>query len=106
LTHATVPYVLLDGSTVAANWNALTSGTIAHAINMSEDGVVHATYVEVWTGTTSSGAYGGHTCLAWSTASVSNTGDVGMSNATNYGWTNVYQQYCDRNNVHLYCFEQ
>ena len=51
--HSTVPYRLLDGSLVANNWNSLTSGTIAHPIDIFEDGtpvppsVVH----EVWTGT-------------------------------------------------------
>jgi hypothetical protein len=108
LTHATVPYVLLDGNTVAANWSALTSGTLAHAINVSEDGTVHTSNVlEVWTGTTLAGAYSGRSCSAWtSNAPGSTTADVGLSNQINGNWTNRYQQYCDRTNVHLYCFEQ
>jgi hypothetical protein len=108
LTHATVPYVLLDGHTVAANWSALTSGTLAHAIDVSEDGTVHTSDVlEVWTGTTFAGAYSGRSCGAWtSNAPGSTTADVGLSNQTNGNWTNRYQQYCDRTNVHLFCFEQ
>jgi len=107
LTHAAVPYVLLDGSTVAANWSALTSGTLAHTIDLSEDGTVHTAILEVWTATTSAGAYSGRSCSAWtSNAPGSTTADVGLASETNGDWTNRYQQYCDRTNVHLYCFEQ
>ena len=107
LTHAAVPYVLLDGSTVAADWTALTSGTLAHTINVSEDGTVHTAILEVWTATTSGGAYSGRSCSAWtSNAPGATTADVGLSSQTNGDWTNRYQQYCDRTNVHLYCFEQ
>ena len=107
LTHATVPYVLLEGTTVAADWSALTSGTLAHAINVSDDGTVHTDILEVWTATTSAGAYSGRSCNAWmSNAPGSNTADVGLSNETNGEWTNRFQQFCDRTNVHLYCFEQ
>src|SRR5262249_60032996 len=37
-TQATVPYRLLDGSTIANNWMALVSGTLQHSINIQEDG--------------------------------------------------------------------
>jgi hypothetical protein len=107
LTHATVPYVLLDGSRLGANWTALTSGTLAHAIDVSEDGTPHAATLEVWTGTTSAGAFSGRSCSAWTNnAPGSATADVGLSNETNSDWTNAFQQYCDRLNVHLYCLEQ
>jgi hypothetical protein len=105
LTHATVPYVLLDGTQIAANWSALTSGAIAHVINVAEDGTI-LDNTEVWTGTTSSGAFSGHSCSGFTSASVSNTGDVGRSNETNSDWTDIFPQACDRLNVHLYCFEQ
>jgi hypothetical protein len=107
LAHAAVPYVLLDGSTVAADWSALTSGTLAHTINLSEDGTVHTAILEVWTATTSAGTYSGRSCSAWtSNAPGSTTADVGLSSQTNGDWTNRFQQYCDRTNVHLYCIEQ
>jgi hypothetical protein len=107
-THATVPYVLLDGNIVAANWTALTSGTLAHPINVSEDGTIHTSDVlEVWTGSTLTGAYSGRSCTSWtSNAPGPNTADVGVSDQTNADWTNRYQQYCDRTTVRLYCFEQ
>ena len=107
LTHATVPYVLLEGPTIAANWNALTNGTLDHAINVSEDGTVHTAILEVWTATTLRGAYSGRSCNAWTTnASGSIYADVGLSNQTDGGWTDRFPQFCDRLNVHLYCFEQ
>jgi hypothetical protein len=37
-TRATVPYKLVNGSTVASNWTALTSGTLAHAMDLTETG--------------------------------------------------------------------
>ena len=105
LTHASVPYVLLDGAQIAANWNALTSGTLAHSINVSEDGAVHSN-LEVWTGTTAAGAYSGHACSGWTSVSSSITGDVGRTNETNGDWSDIFQQECSRAKVHLYCVEQ
>lgn len=107
LAHATVPYVLLDGTTVAANWSALTGGTLAHAIDVGEDGDVQPGMLEVWTGSTPSGGYSGRSCSSWrNNASGSATADVGYSSEASADWTDVFQQYCDRLNVHLYCFEQ
>jgi hypothetical protein len=38
LTHASVPYQLVDGSVIANNWTGLTSGTLLHTINLTETG--------------------------------------------------------------------
>jgi hypothetical protein len=108
-TKATVPYRLLDGSTIANNWTALASGTLQHAINIQEDGMPPpaAAVLEVWTGTTASGTYSGHACANWTNdTNAAPTGDVGVSSVTNSGWTNIYQQFCDRTTLHVYCFEQ
>jgi hypothetical protein len=107
-THATVPYRLLNGNIVANNWAALTSGTLAHAINVTEDGLPLGTgSYEVWTGTTITGTYSGNACANWTnaTASLPNA-DVGVTNQTGAGWTRVYRQFCNRTTVHVYCFEQ
>ena len=108
-THSTVPYRLLDGSLIANDWNALTSGTIAHPINIFEDGtpvppsVVH----EVWTGTTPSGTYSGNSCSNWTNDTMSgSTADVGLTNQVGTGWTDIYRQFCNRTTLHVYCFEQ
>lgn len=36
LTHSLTPYILLDGTPIAANWADLTDGTLAHAIDRNE----------------------------------------------------------------------
>jgi hypothetical protein len=107
-THATVPYRLLDGNVVANNWTSLTSGTLAHAINVTEDGLpVESGSLEVWTGTTAAGTYSGNACANWTnaTANLPNA-DVGVTNQTGAGWTKVYLQFCNRTTIHVYCFEQ
>jgi hypothetical protein len=108
LVHATVPYRLLDGSTIAANWTALVSGSITHAINITEAGVAipGGTVLEVWTGTTTTGTYSSATCNGWTDGSASGTADVGVTSDTDFGWTDKYLQYCNRTNLRLYCFEQ
>jgi hypothetical protein len=108
LLHATVPYRLLDGATVAANWAGLTSGGLSHAINVTEAGVVlpSGTILEVWTGTTTAGAYSGDTCNGWTDGSATPTAEVGLTSESGSGWTAKYRQFCDRTNIRLYCFEQ
>jgi len=108
LLHATVPYRLLDGATVAANWVGLTSGGLSHAINVTEAGVVlpSGTILEVWTGTTTAGAYSGDTCNGWTDGSATPTAEVGLTSESGAGWTAKYRQFCDRTNIRLYCFEQ
>jgi hypothetical protein len=108
-TRATVPYRLLDGSAIAANWTVLAGGTLQHAINIHEDGTSPppAAVYEVWTGTNPNGTYSGHACANWTNdTNMAPTGDVGVTSVANSGWTNIYQQFCDRTTNHVYCFEQ
>lgn len=108
LTHATVPYKLLNGVTVANDFDDLIDGTIAHGIDVYETGVtIPAPQIdEVWTGTTSLGRSSGSNCMNWtnSTAQLPHA-SVGLSNETGFRWTQAYVQFCDRA-VRLYCFEQ
>jgi methylaspartate ammonia-lyase len=60
----------------------------------------------VWTGTTTTGAYSGGTCNGWTDGSATPTADVGLTSDTGSGWTTKYLLYCNRTNLHLYCFEQ
>jgi hypothetical protein len=108
-TRATVPYRLVDGTVVANSFVGLASGTLMHAIDMFETGVtlLPGAQVEVWTGTTTTGASAGATCGNWTNNSAGQpNGSVGVSDRTNGGWTQAYQQFCDRSHIHLYCFEQ
>jgi hypothetical protein len=107
-TKSTVPYRLLDGNVVANNWTSLLSGTLAHAINVSETGIAFTNgSVEVWTGTTTTGIYSGNSCADWTndTQNPPNA-EVGVSSQTNFGWTQAFVQFCNRTTIHLYCFEQ
>jgi hypothetical protein len=107
-------YVLVDGTTtVATSFNALTSGSLSHAIDMSETGALIADgNTEVWTGidVTSSLANGGF-CTDpanhdWSSNTTSApTPLVGHLDATDSTWSAAYLQVCNRTNVRLYCFE-
>jgi hypothetical protein len=104
MTQATVPYRLLDGSTIAKDWPTLTSGTLLHAINVREDATTLSSGVEVWTGTLAGGNLASFYCNNWTTTQGS--GMVGSSDATSEVWTYAHQQYCSTPTVHLYCFEQ
>jgi len=107
LTHATVPYRLLDGTKVANNWTDLTDGSLAHAIDLSEQGNT-LTGGEVWTSTNSNGtAATPNGCKGFtSNAGGAPYAEVGLLSSKTGTWTHVYQQFCNRTNVRLYCFEQ
>ena len=79
MTQATVPYRLLDGSTIARDWPELASGALLHAINVREDATTLSGGVEVWTGTLPNGARATFYCSNWTT--TSGAGIVGMSDA-------------------------
>jgi hypothetical protein len=109
--HATGAYVMLDGTVVASSFAALTSGSLAHAIDRSEANVrVNDGNTEVWTGFDVLGSVGNGFCSGtsgdWSSSSSSApTPIVGHLDATDATWSAAYLQVCDRTNVRLYCFE-
>jgi hypothetical protein len=85
------------------------SGTLQHPINIQEDGTPPpaAAVYEVWTATRANGTYSGNACANWTNNTATPpTGDVGVTSVTNSGWTDIYQQFCDRTTIHVYCFEQ
>jgi len=108
ITHATVPYRLLDGSTIANNYTDLTDNTLAHAIDVREDGTALAAQTEIWTGTMANGADGALTCSGWT--SLAGTAIVGLSNLTTTEWSYSRQEFCNPPAPtpipHVYCFEQ
>jgi hypothetical protein len=112
--RASGAYTLVDGATVvASSYTALVSGTLAHAIDVSEKGALVADgNTEVWTGTdlTAGVIYGYCTQSGkdWSSTAASNSGTpiVGHLDMTDATWTDAYYQTCDRTNVRLYCFER
>jgi hypothetical protein len=111
--HANGSYTLVDGATVVAiSYAALVSGTLAHAIDVTEKGaVVSDGQTEVWTGFALAGGVSGYcsqTGKDWASMAASNSGTpmVGHLDATDATWTYAYFQTCDRTNVRLYCFER
>jgi hypothetical protein len=111
--HASGAYTLVDGATVvAASYAALVSGTLAHAIDVTETGApVTDGQTEVWTGFNLAGGASGYCTQSgkdWASMAASNSGTpmVGHLDATDPTWTYAYLQTCDRTNVRLYCFER
>jgi len=106
LTHATMPYVLVDGTVVAANWDGLTSGSLQHAIDRDETGM-HSNSL-VWTGSTPDGSllHASVTCMDWSSADFSYYGGYGGPTQTG-SWTQVYDYGLScKNFLSVYCLEQ
>jgi hypothetical protein len=124
LTHSMVPYVLVTGSVIAADWGALTSGgpdsssVLSHAIDITELGTTPTAMSTsacgtdaVWTDSREDGTLfnGGETCGDW-------TDPIGVVS----GWGNWRLQAnwsldCNGGNSAtigcaslspLYCFEQ
>jgi uncharacterized protein DUF1554 len=114
LSHATEPYVLVDGTAVAADWTGLVSGTLLHAIDQTEAGLApsppngacgNGTPNTVWTGTGSGGASAIRTCADWTDNTAGGTGTVGRFDMTGADWTETCIDTCNKPK-HLYCIEQ
>ena len=103
--HARGPYVLVDGVQVAANWDALTSGTLEHAINVTEkNGPLE---IAVFTGTDTTGLRLPNTqhCSDWTYNDTDQTCWIGDSSATDALWTRGIEAICGGSGS-IYCVEQ
>ncbi|MBK7823672.1 hypothetical protein [Nannocystis sp.] len=103
--HARGPYVLVNGQQVAANWDALTSGTLEHPINVTEKSeTVNST---VWTGTDITGMRIPNTqhCSDWTYNDSDQTGWAADGTATDAFWTRGAEVMCGASAA-IYCFEQ
>jgi hypothetical protein len=99
LTHSTGPYVLPNGTPVAANWAGLTSGTLLSPIDLTETGanapsptiMCGSTNVPAaWTATAPDGTLGTTlkaTCGDWTTSGQSNGAILGVADQTGAAWT-------------------
>ena len=111
LTHASVPYILVNGDVVATDWtNLLAPPTdLLHPISIDEIGV--AVGGDAWTNSTASGqpiyAMLYYTCNDWWNSLNPGYGSVGSAHSTWPAWTQAvgFPADCASNN-HLYCFEQ
>ena len=106
-------YILLDGTVVASTFDALVSGSLMHAIDLTEMGTpITDGNTEVWTGidllgdTRNDGYCSDSSGNDWSSNDRSARFPfVGHLNRTDPTWTAAYLQFCNRTNVRLYCFE-
>jgi hypothetical protein len=106
VTQSTNKYVLIDGTMIAANYTALTSGTVSHAIDHDENGMPLAT--DVFTDSNPDGLATEvdplFTCNDWT---LGNTviGEVGRSDAKTKSWTADGDGLCQSPSS-IYCFQQ
>jgi len=117
LTHATGKYLLLNDQLVANGWTGLTSGTLQHAIDLTEKqgvalvGTVKcggSSIVPVWTGAPSSGiAVANGSCGNWATNGTGPGAAFGSAVAVNAAWSGLCQltTVC-ADTAALYCVEQ
>lgn len=104
LVHESVPYVRLDGATIASDWDDLIDGTLGAAIGLDEYGVsIDPANSFVWTATDASGDPMGGTCQDWSDSNSG--GFYGSALAADDGWAHTACQPCTMT-AHLYCFEE
>ena len=119
LTHATTPYLLVDGTQVAADWTDLTDGALDNAIHMDENGNLVPESARVWTNTTTTGIAWDNTrdCALGSgpatwrcdptTECPFESGKYGLAGSNTASWTGgeASNNTCT-NNYRLYCFQQ
>lgn len=102
-TQATIPYRVVGGEPIAADWAALIDGTLDAPIDRDETGAVVADEIPVWTGTSPNGTPVTPCCEDW-TSTASGSGN-GVKTATDGTWSFNGGMPCT-NVAHLYCFEQ
>jgi len=104
LTHSSVPYVLVDGTRVADDWDDLVDGALDHPIDLDEHGNPHQNDA-VWTATNSGGLGGYYDCSGW-TGGIAAAGVTGATSAAGGLWTHADTFHFCNLNSRLYCFEQ
>lgn len=111
-THATGPYVRVDGQIIANGWADLTDGTLAVPVVLDENGQTIPNQI-VWTNVTPAGTATstdlGQSCDNWTSSSASFGGRYGGDVSVNFAWTDSSLVPLPCNNIFgaaLYCFEQ
>jgi hypothetical protein len=105
LTHASVPYVLVDGAKIADDWNDLTDGSLHAPIKLDENGEP-GDFKSFWTGTAADGSNGGAaTCTQWTDGTSGASHGLIGSPHIGIAWTERTNLRCF-DQAHLYCFEQ
>lgn len=110
--RSTVPYVDLDMTPIAANWDELTDGMLASGIARTETGAAVPEsaclqgFSVAWTSTTTAGAKAnpGADCNGWT--STASQGDVGQVGFATEDWTEAQAALSCTCLASLYCVEQ
>jgi len=103
LTHASVPYVLVDGTLIANDWDDLTDSSILAPINLDASGQPRGG--DVWTGTLPDGLpYLNDDCAGF-TSNSDGIGLCGTTVSTAGNWTANDTPSCSTQ-LRLYCIEQ
>jgi hypothetical protein len=98
-----VPYRLVNGTQIAADWADLTDGAIDAPISFDESGSKATGFV--WTDTTLAGTLDPTTCEDWTVTAAADMGIAGSTERSASGWTANFVGTCDET-LHLYCFQQ
>ncbi len=103
LVQSSEPYVLVDGTRVADDWEDLTDGDIQAAINLDASGTIRGG--DTWTGTLPSGEpYPGGDCEAF-TSAVIGMSQCGSTQFIDGRWTAAQTPSCAAV-LRLFCIEQ
>ncbi len=114
LTHAIVPYKLVNGTTIANNWTDLTDQSLLAPINVTELGTTLSSAnnpAYVWTNTADSGhpwdTQANLTCSGWTSNLSTQTAPAGSFMETTWRWsTGENLKPTCNTTARLYCFEQ
>lgn len=105
LTHSISPYVLVDGTIIAYDWDDLTDISLHHQIDLDESGAQITVDPYAWTGSYPGGAPTNENCNSWYDDFL--YGVRGRGDRTDGTWTNYWEYLGDCEDPwHLYCFEQ
>jgi len=106
MIHSKGRYTLVNGLVVAADWDALVSGTLMTSINTTEDSEESPGSC-VWTGTFANGlpAFGSSFCDDWSGKDGLQDGGNGSGDFID-GWGSFINHAPCGSECSLYCFEQ
>lgn len=113
LTHSAVPYKLIDGTTVAADWDDLTDGALDHPIGLDERGrsvdgsawtfTLHTGERPAWSPTDDPMRNPRRDCGGWLDHGV---GGTGVTSARAPVWTDGDGAASCDTELHVYCVEQ
>lgn len=104
LVESTVPYVLVDGTVIAADWDDLTDDSIEAPINLDATGELRGG--DVWTGTLPSGeSYDGGDCEDFTSDSSGIRSLCGSTQFVDTRWSAAQTPSCSTR-LRLFCIEQ